>query len=312
MAHQRPHGLLAIYPHITTRDRQLLELLHDHQVLTTDQIHRLLFRARRTCLIRLAELRDLGLLERFRFSRPDGGTFPWHWTLGHDGQRFQAAARGDTEPTTRASRQRIIRLSASPNLTHLLSVNEFFVRLAEHARWHPDARLDRWWSETVTHKQFIHVQPDGHGLWTVRGRTVGFWLEADTGTEPLTRVITKLDKYRSLAAGGGARYPVLFWLASPQREEHLHHLLRQEEADVPTATTTDDANPAEAVWLPGDGHDRLRLDQLSSFHGRANAANPNYREGILDPGRATPAGLTHPGSSRADPDNAAQRHDRQT
>ncbi|WP_117214362.1 replication-relaxation family protein [Allorhizocola rhizosphaerae] len=277
------HGLLAIYPHITSRDRKILQLLDDHQVLTTDHITRLFFHSPRTCRHRLSELLGLGLLDRFRFARPGGGTDPYHWVLGHEGQRFQAAARGEAEPTARASSQHIARLSANPRLQHLLTVNEFFVRLAEHDRWHPAATLVRWWSEAAI-KPFqtrILVRPDGHGLWTVGERTVGFWLEADTGSEPLTRVIAKLETYRKVPANGGPRYPVLFWLASSTREEHLHRLLRTEYADVLTATATHDTNPAEAVWLPGDGHDRVRLEQLPTFHGPPGADNPNYSNGVL-------------------------------
>ncbi|MEU5943775.1 replication-relaxation family protein [Micromonospora sp. NPDC047548] len=60
MPQSRSASLLTIYPHITSRDRLLLQLLDDHQVLTTDQIHRMLFLARRTCQIRLSELAALG------------------------------------------------------------------------------------------------------------------------------------------------------------------------------------------------------------------------------------------------------------
>ena len=278
------HGLLAIYPHITGRDRQIMQLLDDHQVLTTDHLTRLFFHAPRTCRHRLAELRDLGLLDRFRFARPGGGTDPYHWVLGHEGQRFQAATRGEPEPTARARSQRIARLSANPRLTHLLIVNEFFVRLAEHARRHPHTALDRWWSETASQafkSTRVVINPDGHGLWTVAEHTVGFWLEADTGSEPLTRVISKLDGYRRFAAGGGPRYPVLFWLSSPTREEHLHRLLRQQPGNVTTVTATGDTNPAEAVWLPTDGQDRVRLVQLPTFHGTNSPANPNFRDGVL-------------------------------
>lgn len=274
-------GLLAIYPHLTGRDRHLLALLDDHQVLTTDHVHRLLFHARRTCQLRLNELRALGLLERFRFARPGGGTYPWHWTLGHHGHRFQAAARGRAEPTARGSRQRILRLSANPHLPHLLCANEFFVRLAAHARADPGVRLDRWWSESTARQQFLSIQPDGHGLWTAGDSTVGFFLEADTGSEPLGRLLAKLDAYAALGDRGGPRYPVLFWLANPVREEHLHTLLRSHEPTVPAATSTQDHHPAGPVWLPGDGYRRLPLHQLPSFHGAPGAANPNYRDGAL-------------------------------
>src|SRR4051812_35036942 len=150
----RTASLLAIYPHITSRDRLLLQLLDDHQVLTTGQIHRMLFRARRTCQLRLNELAALGLVERFRFPRDGGGSQPWHWTLGHNGHRFQAAAHERPEPTPRATTQAVQRLPATPHLNPLVRANDFFARLPEHPRRHPKARLDRWWSEQVTTKQY--------------------------------------------------------------------------------------------------------------------------------------------------------------
>ena len=269
-------SLLTLYPHITGRDRLLLQLLDDHKVLTTDQIHRLLFSARRTCQLRLNELAALGLLERFRFFRDGGGSQPWHWTLGHHGHRFQAAAHHRPEPTLRASRQVVQRLSANPRLAHLVLANEFFVRLAEHARRHAAVRLDRWWSETTTTQQFRTITADGHGLWSSGDATVGFFLEADTGTEPLGRVIAKLDRYAALVRRGGPQYPVLFWLGSQPRENHLHRLLRDRPATVAVATATHDTDPAAPVWLPAGATGRVRLTALPSDHGQPVADNPNY------------------------------------
>ena len=283
---QRSIGLLALYPHLTDRDLTLLRLLYDHQVLTTDQITRLLFGNERTCQVRPNRLAKLGLLTHFRFHRTGGGSYRYRWLLDHDGQRFAAASRGEPEPTAKASAARITSLTANPRLNHQLAVNEFFVRLAEHARRHPHTRLRRWWSEKYSTRQFhkILLQPDGHGLWTTGEHTTGFWLEADTGSEPLTRVLSKLDTYRKMATAGGPRYPVLFWLASPTREEHLHRLLRTLDSGVVTATATAEGHPAQAVWLPSDGHQRVRLDELACSHGIDNGDNPNYRHGVLDLG----------------------------
>ncbi|MFY1659373.1 replication-relaxation family protein [Micromonospora sp. WMMD1274] len=279
MPQSRSDGLLAIYPHITSRDRQLLQLLDGHQVLTTDQIHALFFLARRTCQIRLGELYRLGLLDRFRFARDGGGSQPWHWTLGHNGHRFQAAAHNRPEPTARTSRQQMQRLSANPNLTHLLTATEFGVRLSAYARSHPAAELSRWWPETKTAARFSPVTPDGHGLWSEDGTTVGYWLEADTGSEPLGKLAAKLDKYAALARKGGPRYPVLFWLPSEDREEHLHAYLRGRRPEgVLVATATHSSDPADAVWLPVGDTQRVRLAGLPSDHGRVVAANSNYDE----------------------------------
>ncbi|MFI1995297.1 replication-relaxation family protein [Actinoplanes sp. NPDC020271] len=276
----RPASLLSIYPHITDRDRHLLQLLDDHQVLTTGQIHRMLFAARRTCQLRLNELAALGLIARFRFSRDGGGSQPWHWTLGHNGHRFQAAAHGRPEPTARSSNQIVQRLSANPRLAHLVLTNEFFVRLCEHARRYDGASLDRWWSEQITAKRFWTITADGHGLWTDTGSTVGFFLETDTGSEALgSRVVTKLKKYGDLIRRGGARYPVLFWLGSEQREEHLHRLLPGQHTAVPVATATHTADPAARVWLLRGATSRLTLAELPSDHGEPVAENPNYDDG---------------------------------
>jgi hypothetical protein len=272
----RTASLLTIYPHITSRDRLLLQLLDDHQVLTTGQVHRLLFSARRTCQLRLNELAALGLVDRFRFSRDGGGSQPWHWTLGHNGRRFQAAAHEQPEPTARASNQSVQRLSANPHLNHLVLSNEFFVRLSEHARQHPGSRLDRWWSEQVTTKQFRTITADGHGLWTAHGTTVGFFLEADTGTEPLGRLVSKLDRYATLARRGGPRYPVLFWLGNEEREQHLHRLLHAENIPAGTATAVHTSEPAGAAWLQRGATARVALAALPSDHGQPLADNPNY------------------------------------
>ena len=276
MSLSRTASLLSIYPHITSRDRLLLQLLDDHQVLTTGQIHRMLFSARRTCQLRLAELAALGLVERFRFSRDGGGSQPWHWMLGHNGHRFQAAAHERPEPTPRASNQTVQRLSANPHLPHLVLANEFFVRLTEYGRRHGEARLDRWWSEQVTTKQYRTITADGHGLFSVDGMTVGFFLEADTGSEPLGRVVAKLDRYAKLIRRGGPRYPVLFWLGSEQREEHLHRLLAGQHTTVPAATAIHASEPAARVWLARGATGRLSLAELPSDHGQPVADNPNY------------------------------------
>jgi hypothetical protein len=274
--------LLAIYPRVTDRDRWLLAHLHVHRVLTTDQIHRLAFTAVRTCQIRLAQLRDLGLLERFRFAQPGGGSQPWHWTLGLAGARFQAAATNQPPPTERAWREQILRLSASQHLPHQVLVNEFFVRLHHHTRHHPNTALQRWWSEHETAARFLGIHPDGHGIWSDGNRAAGFHLECDRGTEPLHRLVDKLPAYQRINQAGGPNYPILFWLTSPSREANLQDLLRRQPPGVPVATATHRDHPARPVWLPIHGWQRTHLTDLPSDHGRPTAANPNWSNGHFD------------------------------
>lgn len=275
--------LLGLYRHLTDRDRHLLALLEEHHVLTTGQIHRLQYRAKRTCEIRLQRLHELGFVDRFRFARTGGGSDPWHWTLGIHGARLRAGTTGRTPPTERAHRDHILRLTGSPLLAHQLATNEFGVRLAVTAAARPGAHLTRWWSErTATARYLRRIRPDAHGVWTDDGRHVGWFLETDMGSEALHRVTAKLAAYEDLAAAGGPRYPVLIWLNNPGRETRLHDALRRARPGVPVATAVHDAEPGWPVWLPVGGWERLPLSALPSDHGRDTPGNPNWRDGELD------------------------------
>jgi len=284
---------LAVLSHVTQRDRAILDLLEDHQVATTDQLARVFFTSQRTCQLRLEILRRMALVDRFRFSRPYGGREHWKWTLGWFGRQLQAAAAQRPIPTERSHRTILTRLAGNPTLHHLLSTNEFFVRLHETARTLPDEplQLDRWWSETRSSSAFSYVQPDGHGIWTSRGRTVGFFLECDTGTENLSRLTAKIPGYSQLRRTGGPNYPVLFWLPPGEREHNLHKRLKAAAPpeDVFIATSTHDTDPAGAAWLPLGHAIRFPLDELPSDHGINSAGNPNWIDGALDLTNRRPA-----------------------
>jgi hypothetical protein len=151
----------------------------------------------------------------------------------------------------------------------LLGVNQFFADLIAATRTASGAdacrRLVRWWSTDETAAAFAgRIHPDSHGLLQVgqqpceaddraesetgagrAGSAVGFWLEYDTGTESLHRLVAKLDAYARLQQAGGPVYPVLFWLPGIRREVHLHDLLastRPRDVTVAAATHTDASN----------------------------------------------------------------------
>jgi hypothetical protein len=284
-----PCPLPAELGHLGPRDRLLLRLLADHQVLTTPQVHALLFPSLRRAQRRLTVLHRAGFLDRFRHRQGHGGSQPWRWTLGPLGFALDAAARGHAPPTSRQIWARQHAIAASPRLDHLLGVNQFFVDLLAHARAHPGSRLARWWSEQQATALFRGIHPDGHGLWQEAGGTVGFFLEHDTGSENLQRLVTRLASYDKLAHAGGPAYPVLFWLHSPIREAHLHHLLQGTRTRCPVATgvraasPAASAGPAAAVWrLAGAAEDdRLALRQLGGAHGLDCPVNPNWVDGQL-------------------------------
>jgi len=289
--------LLAGLGHLGPRDRLLLHLLADHQVLTTPQVHALLFPSLRRTQRRLTTLRHAGFLDRFRDRQGRGGSQPWHWTLGALGFALDAAARGQAPPPPRQVRARLHAIAANPRLGHLLGVNQFFVDLAAHARAHPGARLARWWSEPRATSMFRGIRPDGHGLWQAGGHTVGFFLEFDTGSENLGRVVARLASYDKLAHAGGPTYPVLLWLHSRTRETNLHDLLTRTRCPVATGVrpagptgTGGTPGPAGPVWQPAGGQpdQRLALHQLPSDHGPDSPMNPNWADGRLVLGHDDP------------------------
>ncbi|WP_084523508.1 replication-relaxation family protein [Nocardia inohanensis] len=269
------------------RDRRLLYLLHEHKVLTTDQIAALEFTSTRRAQGRLRKLREMGMLFAFRESLYGGGTSQTRHALGYSGARLIAAARAEKPPTPAAHALMLERLACSPTLEHRLGVNGFFAALAAYrnpAR-HPDTAdvegLTQWWSERQCADQFwtspldpTPIRPDGYGCWEEDGRTVRFFLEYDTGTETLSTVAAKLADYQSFPTD---RFGILlFSLHSTRRETGLHTALRRtfaiSDSGLVIATTARDLThpdgPAGPVWalLTASNSDtateRLRLAEL--------------------------------------------------
>jgi hypothetical protein len=199
-------------------------------------------------------LHRLRLLDRFRWHQSVGSQ-AWHYSLGPAGAALIAATRGAEPPSPAELRNRQLRMATNPRLAHLLGVNGIFTSLAGHARRHPDCALGTWWSE---HRCAAHygqlVRPDGYGTWTQHGQRIDFFVEFDTGTEPLTRVATKLNGYNDLATAGGPNPPILFWFPTVRRETNARKALAAHaRSSNPIATTNSetrqalDADPADAV-----------------------------------------------------------------
>ncbi|HEV7899089.1 MAG TPA: replication-relaxation family protein [Planosporangium sp.] len=275
--------LIAIAHRLQPRDLTLALLLDQHQLLTTAQIAAILFGSPVTAVHRLRVLRRLGFLDRL--IRQQAGAPPLTcWIPGALSARYAALADGRPPPTVKVLRDAQDRILANPHLDHLIGANQFHIDLLAHARTQPGTRLVRWWSARRTAAVFAHkIQPDGHGIWTIPGGQVGYWLEHDESTEPLPRLISKLAAYRRLRAEGGPGYPVLFWLGSRRRETNLHYRLAEHDTHgviVATAArdSLDGASPAAAVWrLFGTGRRRLTLPELPSHPGQSGSLNPALR-----------------------------------
>ncbi|MGH3516271.1 MAG: replication-relaxation family protein [Micromonosporaceae bacterium] len=283
---------------LTARDRQILAWLAEHYVLSTEQIARALFTSHRYAQRRLALLHRIGATCRFAFARtPESGpgAGSYRHTLGSLGVLLYPTPYTDPDnPAARPPKtllERRARIMRSPRLDHLLGVNSFFTDLHAATRRRPGRRLARWWSEQHATNVFAaypgaRIRPDGHGVWTTGGATVGFFLEHDQGTEHLARVLGKLAGYERLAVDG-PRYPVLFRLPGPRRETHLLQALAGARLPMPVATSVHHTDPAGRVWaLPDAPGGRAALHELPSDHGPDIALNPARFGG--DPDDAAP------------------------
>ncbi|MFL6072441.1 MAG: replication-relaxation family protein [Mycobacteriales bacterium] len=260
---------------LTPRDRWLLHALHEYRVLTSTHIGQMLFGSQRATNARLHTLHQLRAVDRFRPLTPIGSA-PWHYVLDDAGAAVLAAATGVTLAELGHRRDRALALAHSPRLAHLTGVNTLFTSLIAHARQHPGLRLALWWPEHRCRTVWGDLaRPDAYGRWQhqhTNPRTsihrsphtsIDFFLEHDTGTEPLNRVADKLNGYADLADATGITTPVLINLPSPRREAHLRQLLTHPPVPVATTNTSEYPNPAIEVWLPpGADADAPRVSLL--------------------------------------------------
>ena len=256
--------LLGVLGRLTERDRLLCRLLDDHRVLTTAQVADVGFSGERRARMRLSELYDLCVLDRFR-PQSWGNPSPFHWVLGPLGAALVALETG-TDPADHTWRRNLAHdLAQSQRLAHLVGVNGFFCGLARSARTRPGCELDEWWSERRCAREWGEVvRPDGYGVWNEQGTSLPFLFEHDNGTERLERLADKLTGYARLAAVAGHPNWVLFSFPTPRRERDARRVLTHPGVPVATAARAPGGAPDAAIWLPvGAGTVRLRLAELA-------------------------------------------------
>ncbi|MCK9921218.1 replication-relaxation family protein [Frankia sp. AgPm24] len=270
--------LLELAGRLTARDRWLLAMLLEHQVLTRRHITRLCFDGERQTRMRLATLHHLGVVDRvhphYRLIAA-----PLHYVLGTAGAAVLAAERGITVRDLGYRRDRLHALAHGVRLAHLVEVNTLFAALVHASRVRPaDQGLVAWWSERRAADTWGQiVRPDGYGVWVDGRRRLDVMVELDRGTEPLTRVLAKLPAYSRLAERSGIVTPLLIWLPSARREANLRAALRTAPPGVTILTAApgpatapdadDDLAPARPVWLPLHAQSRTDLDGLTRRYG---------------------------------------------
>src|SRR5690242_21163810 len=98
--------VLRVQSQLTERDHVLIGWLADHGVLTSFQIAHALFPSLDYAQERLHKLTGLGVVDRFRPQKPDGGSYPYHYVLAQLGVEVIAAQRGQDLPRKDQARKR--------------------------------------------------------------------------------------------------------------------------------------------------------------------------------------------------------------
>ncbi|RKT86425.1 Replication-relaxation [Saccharopolyspora antimicrobica] len=250
--------------HLTPRDRWLARVLAEHRVLTSTQIAAIAFAgSRRAANHRLQKLYAWRVLDRFQ-PYVGRGRAPMHYVLDTTGAHLLAHEDGLDPKDLKFRADRSVGIAYSLRLVHLMGVNSFFTTLLADALTNPatDRTVTAWWSEARCTRHFgDHVRPDGYGRWHEDGREIEWFLEWDTGSYQLSRFVSKLPGYASLAAATRIVTPLLAVFATETRETHARRQLAEHlrttprQHDLPIATTTAEhlrttGSPASGVWLP--------------------------------------------------------------
>src|ERR1019366_5383749 len=190
----------------------------------TGQVTQLAFGTTRAATARMTVLYQYRAVDRFRPLAP-AGSAPLPFILDEAGPMLLAPEDGITTADLGYRRDRSMAIALSPRLAHNTGANGIFTALAAAARASGgQANLECWWSERRCAAAWgAHARPDGYGRWREQqpgqpAAVTDFFLEYDTGTENLGRLIAKLAGYAALPARTSITPPVLFWLPGARRE----------------------------------------------------------------------------------------------
>ncbi|MFE0276049.1 replication-relaxation family protein [Streptomyces sp. NPDC058992] len=264
---------------LTARDLWLTRMLHEHRVLTTHQIASLPYTSPRSAQRRLRTLHQHAILDSFR-PLTQTGSAPEHYTLGPAGAAVLAAHAG-CDPAELGWRPSTTgRIAYSPSLGHDLGVNELLTHLAARGRTTPGTGLDAWLSERSCARRWGDiVRPDAYAGWREGDARFPFFLEYDTGSQPLSRVEAKLTGYAAFSTATSTRPALLIHTRTQSREQALRCRLaapaRELGLNVVTAsadfTTTEPWGPWWSPLEPGDTR-RTTLTSLATSWPHLSAA----------------------------------------
>lgn len=261
-------NLLLVLQRLTERDRRICRVLFDHKVLNIHQIHELFFDNPRRTRRRMLELFHMGLVLRFRPYQQTGSA-PYHYVIGKLGLELIAAERSIEDKKLRIRYDRINKLAKSQRLRHQLEVNSFFTRLTHACRNRVDVQLTEWRNEEHSGATTgWHFRPDGYGALRSTSGATRFYLEVDRGTEDLSRLRFKFERYVELRSWDTGPWLVLFVFPSSRRETSARKVFSPSGITIATSTRElVHRHPLEATWLPIGAGDRVSLADLAEGAG---------------------------------------------
>jgi protein involved in plasmid replication-relaxation len=266
----RPSALKNTILILTDRDYAICLDIHEHRVLTSEQIFQLHFTSLGRARVRLHELTEKGVLMRFR-PRATLGSHPWHYILDTAGARIVAARKEIEFEKLYFRANQLLELANSPRLAHLIDVNRFFCSLIYACRLDGGLRVPTWLGEAHTAATWDQiVRPDGFARIEGQGAAVSFFFEMDRSSEPHSRIDDKLNDYMEAGTYSDAPDALLFCFLTDQREVHVGKILWRSHLIVATTTLARHLrNPLGANWLViGSSGRRRPLLELSSEHSR--------------------------------------------
>jgi hypothetical protein len=151
-------------------------------VFTSDQLASMFFETRKRGLVRLRDLYDMGVLDRFRPYREGWGSAPYHYVLGREGAAMAAAWTGeDVDKAVRRYRGAFgVALGRPAVLARSVAVSGFYARLVAASRANPRCRVLDWLRpEEVQAWTHDSIKDTWFGEWQQEGRVEQFFLVPD-------------------------------------------------------------------------------------------------------------------------------------
>ncbi|MDQ1024688.1 hypothetical protein QF035_002270 [Streptomyces umbrinus] len=236
---------------LTHRDLWLVRMLHEHRVLTTHQIAALAYTSLRSAQRRLRTLHRHAVLDSFR-PLTQNGSAPEHYTLGPAGAALLAAHTGCDLADLGWRPSHTGRIAYSPSLGHDLGVNELLTHLAARTHTARDAALALWLSEHSCARRWGDiVRPDAYAHWQEGNHLLPFFLEYDTGSQPLARVEVKLAGYAAFTSATSSRPALLIHTRTASRDQALRRRLAAPAREMGLTIATSSADfTTSTPWGP--------------------------------------------------------------